>query len=324
MCGRTRCTIRPDDIPRACHVTGRPLRSVDMDRYRPAYNASPGYNLPVVRRDGGADGQGVVVQCMKWGLIPSFTKKTEKPDHYKMFNARSESIYEKASFRRLVPSSRCLVAAEGRNTLYLHYIDNFFLIGLRVAARMPVILGSNGSTDAWLDGSSDSKFDNLLKAYEEPDLTWYPVTPAIGKPTFDGPECVKEIQLKTDDTKPISSFFSKREIKSEEESDSETRNSRKQQSRTSQPKSLKDEPETQHNTGQQSFEEKCRDDPKPNNSVPTQAGGTDFYIKREYEELSADSKPSANKPRTSPVKKKGKYNDVGDKQPTLLSYFGKG
>ena len=29
------------------------------------------------------------------------------------FNARSESISEKASFRRLIPKNRCLVAVEG-------------------------------------------------------------------------------------------------------------------------------------------------------------------------------------------------------------------
>lgn len=57
----------------------------ELFRYRPSYNVSPGANLPVVRRADGADGEeGVVLQCMKWGLIPSFTKKTEKPDHYRM------------------------------------------------------------------------------------------------------------------------------------------------------------------------------------------------------------------------------------------------
>jgi len=53
-------------------------------RYRPAYNVSPGSNMPVVRREDASNGGGYVLHCMKWGLIPSFTKKTEKPDHYKM------------------------------------------------------------------------------------------------------------------------------------------------------------------------------------------------------------------------------------------------
>ncbi|CAH9119636.1 unnamed protein product [Cuscuta europaea] len=84
-----------------------------FDRYRPSYNLSPGFNVPVVRREENPNEDGVVVHCMKWGLIPSFTKQNKKPDHYKMFNARSESIKEKASFRRLLPKNRCLVAVEG-------------------------------------------------------------------------------------------------------------------------------------------------------------------------------------------------------------------
>ena len=59
-------------------------------RYRPSYNASPGSNLAVVRRDdaasgaGASGGDGYAIHCMKWGLIPGFTKKSEKPDFYKM------------------------------------------------------------------------------------------------------------------------------------------------------------------------------------------------------------------------------------------------
>lgn len=33
MCGRARFTLRADDIPRACHRTGAPVRSVNMGRY---------------------------------------------------------------------------------------------------------------------------------------------------------------------------------------------------------------------------------------------------------------------------------------------------
>lgn len=55
-------------------------------RYQPSYNVSPGFNVPVVRRDDDLNDDGAVVHCMKWGLVPSFTKKTEKPDHYKMVN----------------------------------------------------------------------------------------------------------------------------------------------------------------------------------------------------------------------------------------------
>ncbi|CAN6688453.1 unnamed protein product [Malus baccata var. baccata] len=145
MCGTARCT---DDVIRAHHRNHAPVRTVNMDRYRPSYNVLPaGSNVPVVRREDGADGYG--------------------------FNTRSESICEKASFRRLAPKGLCLVAVEG---------------------YVPVILGDEESTDTWLDCSSSSKFDSLLKPYEDPDLVWYPVTRAMYKVPFDGPECIYEVR----------------------------------------------------------------------------------------------------------------------------------
>ncbi|XP_059626266.1 uncharacterized protein LOC132269191 isoform X2 [Cornus florida] len=383
MCGRARCTVRADDIPRACHLNGRPLRSVNMDRYRPSYNVSPGSNLPVVRREDGSDGQGgtgAVLHCMKWGLIPTFTKKNEKPDHYKMFNARSESICEKASFRRLVPNNRCLVAVEGfyewkkdgskKQPYYINFKDGrplllaalydswknsegeilytFTILTTSSSSalgwlhdRMPVILGGKESSDAWLIGSSSSKFDTLLKPYEEPDLVWYPVTPAMGKPSFDGPECIKEIQLKIEKKNSISKFFSKKEIDDEKVLKPQVGSANEEHNRTSQLKSLKEEPETrdmagkpsstsplislkkepetQHNTDYPSSTGECN-----YNSEPKTAGNP--QIKRDLEELSADTKASIDDTKklcTSPVRKKGNFGGAGDKQPTLFSYFGK-
>lgn len=339
MCGRCRCSIRPDDIPRSSNLGNRPVRFVDTDRYRPAYNVSPGSNLPVIRRDTGANDEGAVVQCMKWGLIPSFTKKTEKPDYYRMFNARSESIGEKASFRRLLPGNRCLVVVEGfyewkkdgskKQPYYIHMKDDrplvfaalydswknsedeiqytFTILTTRSSSalgwlhdRMPVILANKGSTDEWLNGSSSSKFDSLLKPYEEPDLVWYPVTPAMGKTSFDGPECIKEIQVK--ETKPISMFFAKKATKLENQSDPQVP---KDLEKTEKPKSPKQEPEDVCK-----IEHIC-DESKSDTS----------HLKREYDVFSSDTKPSDTK-FTSPVKKKGNFKTSDDKQKTLFSYFG--
>ncbi|GAA0139392.1 hypothetical protein LIER_00946 [Lithospermum erythrorhizon] len=258
MCGRCRCTLRPHDVSR-----GRTLRHINMDRYRPSYNVSPGFNVPVVRRDDGKDKgeeEGVVLHCMKWGLVPSFTKKTDKPDHYKMFNSRSETIREKASFRRLIPNSRCLVSVEGfyewkkdgskKQPYYIHFKDGkplvfaalydswknaegevlytFTILTTSSSSslqwlhdRMPVILGNKESSDMWLNGRPTSNFDTLLKPYEEADLMWYPVTPAMGKPSFDSPECINEIQLKCDESKSISHFFMKKGAKGEKEHNNE-------------------------------------------------------------------------------------------------------
>ncbi|XP_042042223.1 uncharacterized protein LOC121787531 isoform X3 [Salvia splendens] len=81
--------------------------------------------------------------------------------------------------------------------------------------RMPVILGSKESTDWWLDDSSLSNLDKILKPYEETDLAWYPVTPAIDEISFDGPECIKEVKL--EETKTISQFFSKKQASKSED-----------------------------------------------------------------------------------------------------------
>lgn len=191
---------------------------------------------------------------------------------------------------------------------------------------MPVILGNKVSTEAWLDGSPSSKFDPLLQPYEEPDLAWYPVTSAMGKPSFDGPECIKEIQLKTEEMKPISMFFVKKGTKSNDPISQDINNC-KELSKSDQPKSLKEEPETEKRMDHQPPTRKIDDDLKPNVTTSITEGATSFHVKRDYNELSADTKPSVdevNTLRMSPVKKKGNLGSAGDKQPTLFSYFAKG
>uniref|UniRef100_A0A0E0HQX5 Embryonic stem cell-specific 5-hydroxymethylcytosine-binding protein n=1 Tax=Oryza nivara TaxID=4536 RepID=A0A0E0HQX5_ORYNI len=226
MCGRARCTLSPSQAARAfgfptttlvagggtgggCGGGDAPaVPLLRMDRYRPSYNVSPGTYLPVgtvwarpAGYDGGGDmdGEVSVIQCMKWGLVPSFTGKKEKPDHFRMFNARSESIKEKASFRRLIPNNRCLVAVEGfyewkkdgpkKMPYYIHFQD-----------QRPLVFAA--LFDTWTNS-------------EGLDIrVWYPVTAAIGKISFDGPECIKQVQMRPSE-KPISTFFMKKPVKSE-------------------------------------------------------------------------------------------------------------
>ncbi|XWS76010.1 hypothetical protein CRYUN_Cryun01aG0140900 [Craigia yunnanensis] len=313
-------------------------------------------NLPVVRRDDGSnsDGGGVVLHCMKWGLIPSFTKKTDKPDFYKMFNARTESVCEKASFHRLLPKSRCLVAIEGfyewkkdglkKQPYYIHFKDGrpmvfaalndswensegeklytFTILTTSSSSalqwlhdRMPVILDDKGSTDTWLKGL---KIDTLLKPYENPDLVWYPV-PAIGKLTFEGPECVKEVSLKTQEKNSISKFFSTREIKKEQEPNME-KSLCDESVKTNLLKNLKSEPKSTDAEGLPSSTDRGAYDSKSSIPVPSPRKS---QTKRDYEEFFADKKPSKDEIEISPARKKGNIKGGGDKQPTLFSYFGK-
>ncbi|GAB2226336.1 hypothetical protein Droror1_Dr00022138 [Drosera rotundifolia] len=349
MCGRARCTLRPDTVARASRLDGAAsVRQVDVDRYRPSYNIAPGAYLPVLRREDGGDGAAAdVVHCMKWGLVPSFCKKDEKPDHYRMFNARSESIREKASFRRLVPKNRCVVAVEGfyewkkdgskKQPYYIHFGDGqpllfaalydswknsegeilytFTIVTTAASSalqwlhdRMPVILGEQVSTSLWLNGSESSKVETVLKPYEGRNLVWYPVTPSMGKPSFNGPECIKEISL-TSDEKPISKFFSKEVgkpkvpgtlVKGSDESKSDAEV-------TCKSSRIKAEPD-----------------------VPAHIEVHEYSkVKRDFENFQAASgsdprSTEISKPPETPAKKRATMKfSPGDKQLTLRSYFGK-
>ncbi|KZV46808.1 embryonic stem cell-specific 5-hydroxymethylcytosine-binding protein-like [Dorcoceras hygrometricum] len=380
MCGRARCTLRPDDFSRACHLSSRPVRHLDMDRYRPSYNVAPGFNVPVIRRDD----DGFVLHCMKWGLIPSFTNKTEKPDYFRMFNARSESLREKASFRRLLPTNRCLVSVEGfyewkkdgqkKQPYYIHFNDDrplvfaalfdswknseeviytFTIVTTSSSSalewlhdRMPVILGDKESTDLWLSDSLPSDLDKIFKPYDESDLVWYPVTPAMGKLSCNGPECIKKV--KAEEIRSISHFFSTK-VSRLPEPELEKTTIKKEILEAGQPKCIKEEPE-----GHSKFEDTrvkdesieaghrkfVNEEPEPQydyhesvtaedendlkGDVSTLLSKGVSPVKRGYEEFPTAAKPFAketNRQHKSPDRKKRK--GPADTQSTLFSYFGR-
>lgn len=130
--------------------------------------------------------------------------------------------------------------------------------------------------------------------------------------------------MKTEETKPISQFFSKKGVDSEQ--GSKLGSMHGDLIKNNQPKSLKEEPQTQDSLDHPSVTDEGNDESKPNISTLTNEGAGNLPIKRNYEELSADTKPAsgkAEKPQTSPARKKKNVGPADDKQPTLLSFFGK-
>jgi putative SOS response-associated peptidase YedK len=71
------------------------------------FNVAPTHVVPILRviRDE------VVVDVMRWGLIPIWAKDPNIGS--KMINARSETITEKPSFKSLVPGHRCIIPMSG-------------------------------------------------------------------------------------------------------------------------------------------------------------------------------------------------------------------
>jgi len=80
--------------------------------WAPCDNIGPGGALPVLLQDAGTGG-GYCLEAMTWGLVPSSTPRGATPDHFRLFNARSETCGQLPSFARLVPAQRCAVLLSG-------------------------------------------------------------------------------------------------------------------------------------------------------------------------------------------------------------------
>jgi putative SOS response-associated peptidase YedK len=75
--------------------------------FQPNWNISPRQYIPaVVQRDGQN-----ILESFLWGLIPSWSKDPLIGN--KMFNARSETVDKKPSFRDAFKKRRCLIPADG-------------------------------------------------------------------------------------------------------------------------------------------------------------------------------------------------------------------
>lgn len=82
------------------------------DEWVPVYHAS-GFTflqMPVITQK-----QPGSVQLFNWGLIPHWVKTKADADKLRAqtLNARSETVFEKPSFRSYIPNNRCLVIADG-------------------------------------------------------------------------------------------------------------------------------------------------------------------------------------------------------------------
>lgn len=73
----------------------------------PSYNVAPSQIMPVIT----GDAQAKHLEFMRWGLIPAWAK--DPKIGYKLINARSESIFNKPTWRHAIRSHRCLVPANG-------------------------------------------------------------------------------------------------------------------------------------------------------------------------------------------------------------------
>eukprot|EP00898_Chlorokybus_atmophyticus_P001983 jgi/Chlat1/2786/Chrsp187S02956 len=170
MCGRTRCTLAPEQVQSATNTNVPPEQWRDMDRYRPSYNVSPGFYAPVVRAE--KDGGRRTVQAMRWGLVPSFTRKDDKPNFFRMFNARSETVGDKSSFRRLLTRNRCVAVVNGfyewqkqgakKLPWYIHWKEG---------EERPIMMAA--LYDTWQDANGETLYTfTIMTTRSSKSLSW--------------------------------------------------------------------------------------------------------------------------------------------------------
>lgn len=104
MCGRYSITVSPEQIAMQFNVALPP--DVLAALSTPRYNAAPTQYLPVILNESPDQ-----LSVLRWGLIPHWSKDASTA--YKMFNARSETLQDKPSFREPLRKRRCLILADG-------------------------------------------------------------------------------------------------------------------------------------------------------------------------------------------------------------------
>ena len=104
MCGRYAITLPPDAM-RAL------FRYEEQPNFPPRYNIAPTQPIPIVRAVRGESGTTRHFALARWAFLPGFAKD---PKAFPLiFNARSEGLGEKASFRNALRRRRCLMPADG-------------------------------------------------------------------------------------------------------------------------------------------------------------------------------------------------------------------
>ncbi len=102
MCGRYVLATTPQAIAQRFAATA-PSGPIHV-----SHNVAPTRVMPVVTAQEGAERS---VEFFRWGIVPKWGKGGTTPPP--LINARSETVAEKVTFRKLLRNRRCLVPANG-------------------------------------------------------------------------------------------------------------------------------------------------------------------------------------------------------------------
>jgi putative SOS response-associated peptidase YedK len=168
MCGRISRTFEFSDIRLRWNVDH------ELPTFAPRYNIAPEQTVsteqkvPVIVREANSN------QCrlMHWGLIPSWAKDPTMGN--RMINARAETLMEKAAFKHLVGSRRCIIPADG---FYEWRKDGKRKVPMWVYLKNREPFGLAGMWDLWRNPSGQ-RLESFTIITTEPNELIRPFTTA--------------------------------------------------------------------------------------------------------------------------------------------------
>ncbi|MGC9327687.1 MAG: SOS response-associated peptidase [Candidatus Hinthialibacter sp.] len=231
MCGRFSLISSEELIKKIFCLNRAPLQR--------RFNIAPSQDAPVIRVS--HDGEGREMVWMRWGLIPPWAKDPSIGS--RMINAKSETLFDKPSFRKAARTRRCLIPADGffewrkenngKQPYYIHLDDEspFAMAGLWEAwqaedgalletftiittdaneliqpihDRMPAIL-SPEACNAWLDPNQNNPetLQSLLQPYDPKKMALRPVSKTVNNPRNDDPSCIEAIEENLSSGEPL-------------------------------------------------------------------------------------------------------------------------
>lgn len=106
MCGRFAVDSEINELIEEFVATGG-----DVHDWRPNWNIRPTDPVPIVLESSKTGSVVRRLELARWSLVPSFSKELKLT--YPTFNARSEDVASKASFKGSVASKRAIIPASG-------------------------------------------------------------------------------------------------------------------------------------------------------------------------------------------------------------------
>lgn len=215
MCGRYGYTNKKKEVI----MKKFRLKQIEFDLV-PRYNICPGQDVPVILNSD-AD----KLTLARWGLIPSWAK--DEKIGYKMINARSETIFEKPSFRNSIKKKRCLILADcfyewkkddtikRPHCMRLKTKETFAFAGIwdcwhdelvtcsiitcqansllqSIHDRMPVIL-SDDEIDKWMKEANPDAIQEMLKPLDPEVMEAYEISTLVNSPSNTGCEIINPL-----------------------------------------------------------------------------------------------------------------------------------